>query len=196
MMLPSEDRFPGVRARGQNCFCLHRLNHRFFVSGFRQGDGAEDFVEPAFFGVQFFDLPMFSRRELPDGGGQFIARRIISWINSDRGGRFTQRRQRSPLLNSLSFIFTAEASLFAIRTVTAPACADLCFSSSGVPLATIRPRSMMIAREQTASTSSRIWVEKMIAFFSPIFRIKVRTSCFWLGSSPSVGSSRINTAGS
>ena len=36
----------------------------------------------------------------------------------------------------------------------------------GVPFATIWPRSMMIAREQAASTSSRMCVEKMIAFVS------------------------------
>src|SRR5437762_3197696 len=69
-------------------------------------------------------------------------------------------------------------------------------SSCGVPLATMRPRSMMIARVQAASTSSRMCVEKMIALFSPISRISVRTSCFWFGSSPSVGSSRMSTSGS
>ena len=55
---------------------------------------------------------------------------------------------------------------------------------------------MMIARVHAASTSSRMCVEKMIALFSPIRRISVRTSCFWFGSSPSVGSSRISTSGS
>ena len=61
---------------------------------------------------------------------------------------------------------------------------DCCFRPCcGVPLATIWPRSIIIcAAEQTASTSSRICVEKMIAFRSPIRLIKPRTSCFWLGS--------------
>ncbi len=65
----------------------------FSWSGFRQGDRAKDFVEPAFFGVQLFDLPMFLRRELPDGGRQLTVRGIISRINSDRSRRLTQHRQ-------------------------------------------------------------------------------------------------------
>ena len=52
-------------------------------------------------------------------------------------------------------------------SVTAPASSDMPRSSSGVPLATMRPRSMMIARVQAASTSSRMWVEKTIALFLP-----------------------------
>ena len=63
-------------------------------------------------------------------------------------------------------------------SVTAPAHTDLWRSCWGVPLATILPRSIMIAREQAASTSSRICVEKIMAFFWPILRIKPRTSCF------------------
>ena len=55
---------------------------------------------------------------------------------------------------------------------------EITFSSSGVPSATILPWSMIIAREQAASTSSRMCVEKMIAFSSPIRRISSRTSCF------------------
>ena len=54
----------------------------------------------------------------------------------------------------------------------------------------------MIARLHTASTSSSRWVEMMIALFGRIAAIIVRISYFWLGSSPSVGSSRINTSGS
>jgi hypothetical protein len=69
-------------------------------------------------------------------------------------------------------------------------------SSSGVPLATILPRSMMIARVHAASTSSRMWVENTIAFFSPRRRMRLRSSCFWLGSRPSVGSSMTSTSGS
>ena len=53
------------------------------------------------------------------------------------------------------------------RIVTAPAHSDFCRNCCGVPLATILPRAITIAREQTASTSSKIWVEKMIAFFHP-----------------------------
>src|SRR5688572_15643278 len=69
-------------------------------------------------------------------------------------------------------------------------------SSSGVPCATTRPRSMMIARVQAASTSSRIWVENTTALVLPSSRIRLRTSCFWLGSRPSVGSSSTSTSGS
>ena len=36
----------------------------------------------------------------------------------------------------------------------------------------------------------------MIALRGAISRMRERTSCFWLGSSPSVGSSRIRTSGS
>ncbi len=45
----------------------------------------------------------------------------------------------------------------------------------GVPSAKMRPWAMIMAREQTASTSSRIWVEMMIALSLDISRIKVRT---------------------
>ena len=55
---------------------------------------------------------------------------------------------------------------------------------------------MMIARVHTASTSSRMCVEMTIAFSGAMLRIRVRTSCFWFGSSPSVGSSSTSTGGS
>src|ERR1019366_5794718 len=98
--------------------------------------------------------------------------------------------------NRFSFVVTAMDATPLTRRVTAPAHSDFRLSSCGVPLATILPRSMMIAREQTASTSSRMCVEKMIPFFSPMRRINCRTSCFWFGSSPSVGSSSTSTSGS
>ena len=66
----------------------------------------------------------------------------------------------------------------------------------GVPSATIRPSEMIRARVQTASTSSRMWVEMTIALSRDISRMSDRTSNFWLGSSPSVGSSRMSTSGS
>jgi hypothetical protein len=47
-----------------------------------------------------------------------------------------------------------------------PACSDRCRNSLGVPLATIRPRSIMMARVQAASTSSRMCVEKTMALFA------------------------------
>jgi len=53
-----------------------------------------------------------------------------------------------------------------------------CINAIGVLSATIRPSAMMIARVQTASTSSRIWVDMMIAFSLAIWRISRRISCF------------------
>ncbi len=50
--------------------------------------------------------------------------------------------------------------------------------SSAVPSATMRPRLMMMAREHTASTSSRMWVETMMAFSFAISPISLRTWCF------------------
>src|SRR6516164_2613349 len=69
-------------------------------------------------------------------------------------------------------------------------------SCAGVPSAKMRPCAMMIARLHTASTSSSRWVEIMIAFSGRIAAMIRRISYFWLGSSPSVGSSRITTSGS
>ena len=54
---------------------------------------------------------------------------------------------------------------------------------------------MIAARVQTASTSSRMWVEITIALSGLMSRIRDRTWRFWLGSSPSVGSSRIRDLG-
>ena len=48
----------------------------------------------------------------------------------------------------------------------------------------------------TASTSSRMCVEMTMILSRAMSLISVRTSCFWFGSSPSVGSSRISTGGS
>src|SRR3984893_7479006 len=59
----------------------------------------------------------------------------------------------------------------------------------------MRPREMMIARVHTASTSSRMCVEMTMILSRAMSLMSVRTSCFWLGSSPSVGSSRISTGG-
>jgi hypothetical protein len=55
---------------------------------------------------------------------------------------------------------------------------------------------MMMTRVQIASTSSRMWVDRMTAFSAAMFLMRTLTSFFWLGSRPSVGSSRIRTGGS
>jgi len=60
----------------------------------------------------------------------------------------------------------------------------------------MRPPAMTRARVQTASTSSRMWVETMMALSAAISLIIWRTTYFWFGSSPSVGSSMISTCGS
>ena len=67
---------------------------------------------------------------------------------------------------------------------------------SGVPSASNWPRAIITAREQTASTSSRMCVETIIALPAAISLIKPRTWYFWFGSKPSVGSSRTSTSGS
>src|SRR6267142_1127411 len=64
--------------------------------------------------------------------------------------------RRSTLPSAASFSSVAPCA----DSVTAPASSDMPRSSSGVPLATILPRSMMIARVHAASTSSRMCVEK------------------------------------
>ena len=68
-------------------------------------------------------------------------------------------------------------------------------SSSGVPLKQIFPRLIMIALEQTASISSKIWVDNIMHLSLDNFLISKRTSCFWLGSNPSVGSSKMRMGG-
>jgi hypothetical protein len=55
---------------------------------------------------------------------------------------------------------------------------------------------MMMARLHTADTSSRMWVEMMMAFSGAKRLISSRTSCFWFGSRPSVGSSSTRAGGS
>ena len=71
-----------------------------------------------------------------------------------------------------------------------------CTSAAGVSSATMRPPAMTIAREHTASTSSRMCVEMTIALSGAMRSIRPRTSCFWFGSRPSVGSSSTSTGGS
>ena len=141
-MLPSEDLFPGSARADKTASVCIVSTISFFVERFRgKVIVRKDFVEPAFFGVQFFDLPMFSRREL--SRWRRPVHRAPNYFLEKSGPRRAIHTASSGvrrLLNSLSFIFTAAASPFAIRTVTAPACADFCFSSAGVPLATIRPR--------------------------------------------------------
>src|SRR5208282_2277725 len=61
--------------------------------------------------------------------------------------------------------------------------------AAGVSSATSLPREMMMMRVQMASTSSRMCVERMTAFCAAMLLMRSRTSFFWFGSSPSVGSS-------
>ena len=84
----------------------------FSLLGFRQGDAAEDFVEPAFFGVQFFDRPTFARGELPDGARQLAALAFLCAIGAQRERRFAQHRTRiSPTARNLTnFCRTARSS--------------------------------------------------------------------------------------
>ena len=91
---------------------------------------------------------------------------------------------------------TVSGSVIERNTSSSRPSGERAFNSCGVPFATILPRSMMMTRVHAASTSSRMWVEKMIALFSPMRLMRLRTSCFWLGSSPSVGSSMMRISGS
>jgi hypothetical protein len=51
-------------------------------------------------------------------------------------------------------------------------------SSRGVPLATIKPSWTTMARVHTLSTSSKMWVEKMMALDCPKDVIRLLISCF------------------
>src|SRR5215467_13727361 len=59
----------------------------------------------------------------------------------------------------------------------------------------MRPLLIMTTRSQVISTSGKICVERMIVCCPARFLIRPRTSLIWLGSSPTVGSSRIITSG-
>ncbi len=69
-------------------------------------------------------------------------------------------------------------------------------SAAGVSSATNLPSLMIIARVQTACTSSKMCVERMMTLSRAMSRMRRRISIFCVGSRPSVGSSRISTAGS
>src|SRR6266446_6511227 len=78
--------------------------------------------------------------------------------------------------------------------VAAPAWA---FCSPGrVSSATTLPCEMISTRWQVATTSGRMWVERMMVCLPASDLISSRTSMIWAGSSPTVGSSRISTSGS
>src|SRR6266481_739149 len=78
--------------------------------------------------------------------------------------------------------------------VAAPAWA---FCSPGrVSSATTLPCEMIRTRWQVATTSGRMWVERMMVCLPASDLISSRTSMIWAGSRPIVGSSRISTSGS
>ena len=66
---------------------------------------------------------------------------------------------------------------------------------SGVPSATIRPRSMITTRSQSSSTSGRMWVESSRVCWRPSSRISSRIEMICRGSRPTVGSSSTSTRG-
>src|SRR5690606_17227691 len=70
------------------------------------------------------------------------------------------------------------------------------WSPAGVSSARILPRAMTTARVQTASTSSSRCVEITMILLFAMPPMSCRTSCFWFGSRPSVGSSSSRTSGS
>src|SRR6185295_6452782 len=61
--------------------------------------------------------------------------------------------------------------------------------------ATIRPWLMISTRSQVTVTTESRWVERMTVCWPARPLMSWRTSARWLGSSPSVGSSRISTGG-
>src|SRR5690606_14364499 len=69
-------------------------------------------------------------------------------------------------------------------------------SPAGVSSARILPPEITTARVQIASTSSSRCVEITIVLDFAMPPISWRTSCFWFGSRPSVGSSSSSTSGS
>src|SRR5229473_1518513 len=101
--------------------------------------------------------------------GNVIARNT----SSNRPSSVCNSSIRQPSRIETSATLRASSPFMFLRSETAPATSERCFNSCGVPFATILPRSMMMARVQAASTSSRICVEKMIAFFSPIRRMRL-----------------------
>src|SRR5579864_5847254 len=66
---------------------------------------------------------------------------------------------------------------------------------SGVPSAAMRPRSMMMTRSQSSSTSGRMWVDSSSVRSRPSSRISSRMEMICFGSRPTVGSSRTSTPG-
>src|SRR5574344_1531202 len=83
------------------------------------------------------------------------------------------------------------------KTTSSLPLGSIAFSSSGVPSNFFSPSEMTTTFVQTASTSSRICVEMMIALpLAAMSLIMLRTVNFWFGSRPSVGSSMISTFGS
>ena len=138
--------------------------------GVRQGDAAKDFVEPAFFGVQFFDRPAFARPPARRSRGPDRRGRLVFGVSAERRAASLQHDRTFATSGSCASFCRTMAALPSAQPHASPRphVPSVACNSSGVPLATIWPRSMMIAREQTASTSSRMCVEKMIAFVSPI----------------------------
>src|SRR5262249_28707380 len=61
-------------------------------------------------------------------------------------------------------------------TVKTPPPAFAASSDAAEPSATILPNAMMIMRPQVASTSGRMWVERMIVFFSAMRLMRPRIS--------------------
>ena len=48
---------------------------------FRQSDGSENFIEAAFLGVEFFDVPFLGGGEFGDGAREFAVHRFALWEN-------------------------------------------------------------------------------------------------------------------
>ena len=86
----------------------------------------------------------------------------------------------------------ARASRSAMRRVLPPRAA----SASIVSSAAILPSLMISTRLQVMVTSARMWVERITVCSPAKLLMSCRISRICDGSSPTVGSSRINTSGS
>ena len=150
---------------------------------------------------------------LPSSTENWVLRQLRRLISSATAGAMTLPPEGSTLTTMVPFssfrisvpatlaklmkaLFASSALTLSRDSVTASYKEDLRRSSEGDPFATILPLAMIMALVQTASTSSRMCVERIMHLFSAMSVIMRLTSNFWFGSSPSVGSSRIRTGGS
>ncbi len=165
------------------------------------GDGAEDLIQTPRLDAELVHLPPLGADDLAD-----VRDNDPPVAGEDREARLARSphppaAEPSSTPETLARRDSSARTAFAsarFRTVrqTALWYRDRDCSCAGVPSATTRPRLITTARVQTASTSSRMCVESTMHLVGAMAAMRVRTSCFWFGSRPSVGSSITSTSGS